>query len=192
MSRYRILILVPATLSATLWAYACGDGTTAPPTPRPPRPTTVAVTPATTQLTALGATVQLSAEVRDQNGQVMAGAAVTWSSSTTSIATVSGSGLVTAAGNGTVTIAASAGGASGTAAVTVTTSDRAALVALYQATDGQNWVSNENWLTDAPLGEWYGVRVDGQGQVAGLSLGSSNLSRSDPVGTRDARQSDDA
>ena len=260
MSRYRILILVPATLSATLWAYACGDGTTAPPTLRPPRPTTVAVTPATTQLTALGATVQLSAEVRDQNGQVMAGAAVTWSSSTTSIATVSGSGLVTAAGNGTVTIAASAGGASGTAAVTVTqdvsavaitpaahtlvagdmlrlaveatdanghavagaefawessddavatvdgsglmtgvakgaatitataddargtaeitvtTSDRAALVALYQATDGQNWVSNENWLTDAPLGEWYGVRVDGQGQVAGLSLGSSNLS----------------
>ena len=176
MSRYRILILVPATLSATLWAYACGDGTTAPPTPRPPRPTTVAVTPATTQLTALGATVQLSAEVRDQNGQVMAGAAVTWSSSTTSIATVSGSGLVTAAGNGTVTIAASAGGASGTAEITVTTSDRAALVALYQATDGQNWVSNENWLTDAPLGEWYGVRVDGQGQVAGLSLGSSNLS----------------
>ena len=180
MSRYRILILVPATLSATLWAYACGDGTTAPPTPRPPRPTTVAVTPATTQLTALGATVQLSAAVRDQNGQVMAGAAVTWSSSTTSIATVGGSGLVTAAGNGTVTIAASAGGASGTARgtaeITVTTSDRAALVALYQATDGQNWVSNENWLTDAPLGEWYGVRVDGQGQVAGLSLGSSNLS----------------
>ena len=176
MSRYRILILVPATLSATLWAYACGDGTTAPPTPRPPRQTTVAVTPETTQLTALGATVQLSAEVRDQNGQVTAGAAVTWSSSTTSIATVSGSGLVTAAGNGTVTIAASAGGASGTAEITVTTSDRAALVALYQATDGQNWVSNENWLTDAPLGEWYGVRVDGQGQVAGLSLGSSNLS----------------
>ena len=176
MSRYRILILVPATLSATLWAYACGDGTTAPPTPRPPRPTTVAVTPATTQLTALGATVQLSAAVRDQNGQVMAGAAVTWSSSTTSIATVGGSGLVTGVAKGAATITATADDARGTAEITVTTSDRAALVALYQATDGQNWVSNENWLTDAPLGEWYGVRVDGQGQVAGLSLGSSNLS----------------
>ena len=176
MSRYRILILVPATLSATLWAYACGDGTTAPPTPRPPRPTTVAVTPATTQLTALGATVQLSAAVSDQNGQVMAGAAVTWSSSTTSIATVSGSGLVTGVAKGAATITATADDARGTAEITVTTSDRAALVALYQATDGQNWVSNENWLTDAPLGEWYGVRVDGQGQVAGLSLGSSNLS----------------
>ena len=75
MSRYRILIFVAATLSATLWAYACGDGTTEPPTPTPdpPRATTVAVTLATTQLTALGATVQLTAEVRDQNGQVMAG-----------------------------------------------------------------------------------------------------------------------
>ena len=35
--------------------------------------------------------------------------------------------------------------------------DRAALVALYEATDGPNWTNNENWLTDAPLCEWYGV-----------------------------------
>ena len=121
MSRYRILTFVAATLSATLWAYACGDGATEPPTPTPdpPRPTTVTVTPATTQLTALGATVQLSAEVRDQNGQVMAGPAVTWSSSATAVATVSGSGLVTAAGNGTATITATAGAVSGSAAVTV-------------------------------------------------------------------------
>ena len=63
MNRYRIFIFAAATLSAALWAYACGDGTTEPPTPPPdpPRPTTVTVTPATTQLTALGATVQLSA-----------------------------------------------------------------------------------------------------------------------------------
>ena len=121
MNRYRILIFVAATLSATLWAYACGDGTTEPPTPppTPPRPTTVTVTPATTQLAALGATVQLSAEVRDQNGQVMAGAAVTWSSSATSIATVDASGLVTAAGGGEATITASAGEAEGSAVVTV-------------------------------------------------------------------------
>ena len=50
-------------LVATL---SCGDGAIEPPPPDPPRPTTVAVTPATTQLAALGATVQLSAEVRDQ------------------------------------------------------------------------------------------------------------------------------
>ena len=121
MSRYRVLIFVAATLSAALWAYACGDGVTEPPTPPPdpPRPATVTVTPDSVVFTAIGQTEQLSAEVRDQNGQVMAGAAVTWTSSATSIATVSGSGLVTAAGNGTATITASAGSASGTATVTV-------------------------------------------------------------------------
>ena len=121
MDNYRTPILVGATLSATLWAYACGDGVTEPPTPPPdpPRPTTVRVSPATAELAALGATVQLSAEVRDQNGQVMAEGTVNWGSSSAAVATVNGSGLVTAAGNGTATITASAGSASGTAAVTV-------------------------------------------------------------------------
>ena len=36
-------------------------------------------------------------------------------------------------------------------------SDRAALVALYEATDGENWTNNTNWLSDRPIGEWYGV-----------------------------------
>jgi len=119
MNRYRLVIFAAATLSATLWAYACGDGTTDPPPPDPPRPTTVTVSPATTELTALGATVQLSAEVRDQNGQVMAGATVVWASDNAPVATVDGSGVVTAAGNGTATVTATAGGASGSATVTV-------------------------------------------------------------------------
>ena len=119
MNRYRIFIFAAATLSAALWAYACGDGTTEPPPPDPARPTTVTVSPATAELPALGATVQLSAEVQDQNGQVMSGAGVTWTSSSASMATVSSTGLVTAAGNGTATITATAGSASGTATVTV-------------------------------------------------------------------------
>ena len=49
--------------------------------------------------------------------------------------------------------------------------DRAALVALYEATDGPNWVNNENWLTGAPLGEWYGVGTDASGRVVRLNLG---------------------
>ena len=118
MNRHRTLIIAAATLSAALWAYACGDGTTDPP-PDPPRPTTVTVTPATAELTALGATEQLRAVVLDQYGQVMAGAAVSWASSAASVAAVDASGLVTAAGNGMVTITGTAGSASGTAAVTV-------------------------------------------------------------------------
>jgi len=109
-------------LSATVWVYACGDGATEPtptPTPDPSRPATVTVTPASAELTAIGATVQLAAKVLDQTGQAMAGAAVTWSSDATSVATVSAAGLVTAAGNGAATITATAGSASGTARITV-------------------------------------------------------------------------
>ena len=48
--------------------------------------------------------------------------------------------------------------------------DRAALVALYNATDGPNWVNNENWLTDAPLRDWYGVATDASGRVVRVDL----------------------
>ena len=104
-----------AVLAALALALSCGDGD-APTTPAPPepaRPTTIAVSPATAELAALGATVQLSAEVRDQSGNVMTGAALAWSSSDASIAAVSASGLVTATGNGTATITATSGSATG-------------------------------------------------------------------------------
>ena len=72
MGRCRTLILI-ASLTCFARVSACGDD--------PPVPTTVAVAPSTAELTALGATVQLRAEVLDQYGEVMAGAAVVWSSS---------------------------------------------------------------------------------------------------------------
>ena len=77
------------------------------------------VTPATATLTALEQTVRFTAEVRDQNGQVMAGATVGWTSSDASVAAVDASGQVAAAANGSATITATVGSASGTAAVTV-------------------------------------------------------------------------
>ena len=117
----RTIIRLSAVLAVVALAKGCGDGESpsAPPMPEPARPTTVTVSPATTELTVLGATVQLSAEVRDQNDRVMAGATVTWTTSANSVATVDAAGLVTAVGNGTATITASAGSASGSAAVTV-------------------------------------------------------------------------
>ena len=42
--------------------------------------------------------------------------------------------------------------------------DRAALVALYNATDGPNWVLRTNWLSDEPLGDWYGINTDIDGR----------------------------
>ena len=77
------------------------------------------MSPAEATLAAFGDTVRLTAEVRDQNGQVMTGLVIAWSSSDGAVATVSESGLVTATGNGGTTITARAGSASGTAAVIV-------------------------------------------------------------------------
>ena len=105
----------------------------------------------------------------------MTGATVTWVGSAAAVATVSATGLVTAVANGSATITATAGDASGTSEITVTNPDRAALEALYHATDGPNWVDSKNWLTDAPLGEWHGVRTDGGGRVVQLSLFDNGL-----------------
>ena len=79
----------------------------------------MAVSPAAAEFSALGASIQLAAEVRDQNGDTMRGTAVSWTTSAAAVATGSASGLFTAAGNGTATITASAGSASGSAAVAV-------------------------------------------------------------------------
>ena len=125
----RLVAFLAASSVVLGTASGCGDSATEPPPPAPDpsRPTMVTVTPATSQLTALGATVQLNAEVRDQNGLAMAGTTLTWVSNATAIATVDGTGLVTAVGNGTATITASAGPASGSAAVTVTQRVRASV-----------------------------------------------------------------
>ena len=53
--------------------------------------------------------------------------------------------------------------------------DRAALIALYNATDGPNWVNNANWATDAPLDQWHGVWLTDAGRVGGLGLESNLL-----------------
>ena len=52
--------------------------------------------------------------------------------------------------------------------------DRAALVALYNATDGPNWINNRNWLSDKPLDQWYGVTVQ-NGRVTRLFLHENQL-----------------
>ena len=50
--------------------------------------------------------------------------------------------------------------------------DREALVALYNATEGEDWIFSNNWLSDAPLGEWKGVTTNADGRVTRGSIGS--------------------
>ena len=133
-------------------------------------PDSVAVSPAAATITALGDTVRLAAQAFDVNRQAVAGAEFSWESSADSVATVSASGLVTGVTAGVATITASAGSSQGVAEVTVIDLERAALVALYEAMDGPNWRNSENWLSDAPLGEWFGVETNREGRVVTLDM----------------------
>ena len=164
------LLRSAVVLAAVVLADACGDGTTEPSTPDPLVPTTVAVSPATATVVE-GDTLRLTATATNVYGQVVTGAEFEWASGNTTVAAVDASGLVTGVGAGQAEVTAMAGEASGDALVTVAIDlDRVALVALYNATDGPNWVDNTNWLTDAPLGEWYGVMTDREGRVVRLEL----------------------
>ena len=54
--------------------------------------------------------------------------------------------------------------------------ERAALVALYNATDGPNWARSHNWLTNEPLSTWSDVITDDNGHVTRLLLANNRLS----------------
>lgn len=60
-------------------------------------------------------------------------------------------------------------------------SDRAALVALYNATDPENWADSTNWMSDRPIGEWFGVTTDANGRVTELGLLANRLRGSIPA-----------
>jgi uncharacterized protein YjdB len=79
---------------------------------------TVLVTPPTATMP-VGATLNLAATTLDGSGNTLTGRTVTWSSAATSIASVTGSGVVTGTGAGTTTITATSEGIPGTMSVTV-------------------------------------------------------------------------
>ncbi|MBL8983057.1 MAG: Ig-like domain-containing protein [Gemmatimonadetes bacterium] len=107
-------------LALIIVGLACGggsEGPAAPPPPPPPAVTTVEVSPATANLVAPGE-VALTATVKDQNGNVMSGKTVAWSTSEATIATVSADGRVSVIRPGSATITATVEGKAGSATVT--------------------------------------------------------------------------
>lgn len=107
----------------------------------------VVVTPVAASLT-VGGTVQLTATPLDSAGTALAGRTVTWASSSTSVASVSSSGLVTARAAGSATITATSEGKSATSSVTVAVVPVAAVtVSPASATVG---VGNTVQLTATP------------------------------------------
>src|SRR2546428_760184 len=92
----------------------------------------VVVSPASANMS-VGGTTQLSATPKDAAGNVLAGRLVTWTSSSSAIATVSAGGLVSGAAVGSATITATSEGQSASATITVATVPVAA-VAMSPAT----------------------------------------------------------
>ena len=109
-----------SALLLTVFFIGAGCGGSEP-TPPEPQIVGVEVTPANAELTFLGAVLQLSGRVYRDNGSTVAGAALTWSSANPSVATVSASGLVTAAGPGSSESSACYEGFTGTMTMVVST-----------------------------------------------------------------------
>jgi len=102
----------------SVWAVLLGSigacGST-----EPRIPTSVSLSTLSVSFTALGQTQQLFPSVTDQDGKALSGADVSWTSSNDGVATVSPSGVVTAAGAGSADVTATAGSASASAQVAV-------------------------------------------------------------------------
>ena len=94
-----------------------GDGgTQPPPPPTPVASVTISPGPATLSV---GGTTQLSATMRDAQGNVLTGRTVTWTTSAQGVATVSTTGLVTAVAVGTSQVRATSEGVFAEVAITV-------------------------------------------------------------------------
>jgi M6 family metalloprotease-like protein len=111
------------TALAIMAAACAGDGNdsgTSTPPVRVLTSITVSVSPAAIQP---GQTATAAAVGRDQTGAVIPTAAVTWSSSASSVATVNGSGVIAGVASGQTLITATSGGTSGSASLTVIAGD---------------------------------------------------------------------
>ena len=113
------LVTAGAVGSAMITATSEGKSGTASITVTGVPVASVTVSPAAASVQA-GQTQQLTATLKDANGNLLTGRTVTWSSNNTPVATVNGTGLVTAKVAGSATITATSEGQSGTASITVT------------------------------------------------------------------------
>jgi len=81
---------------------------------------TVQVTPSNPSLQ-VGATLDMTATMRDANGNILSGRPVTWATGNSSIATVDNAGVVTAVATGSTNVNATSEGQTGSTTITVAT-----------------------------------------------------------------------
>ena len=115
------LVSGTAAGSATITATSEGHSGSAPVTVTVVPVASVTLSPSPASLPVAG-TLLLTATLKDANGNVLSGRTIAWASAATGVATVNSTGLVTGVGAGSATITATSEGQSGTAPVSVTTS----------------------------------------------------------------------
>ena len=154
-----------------------------------PEPASITLNRTALQFISSRETTLLTARVYDQNGGLMAGHVVSWSSSDNTVVAVDQTGLLRPQGTGRASVSATAGSASASVSVTVVFDvEREALIAFYEATGGGKWSENSRWLSDAPLRDWHGVETGADGRVAGLNLRFNGLSGTIPPEIGDLTQ----
>src|SRR5262249_54417758 len=134
MFRPLVRLLAGAAVLAGISCGPPGTDTTLSPTSRVLTTLVVTVTPTSIQV---GESAVAAATGADQNGAAMPVSTIDWTSSNQSVATVTSTGNITAVGPGTTQIAATSGGKTGQALLTVTsnsTSDAVTSIRLTPAT----------------------------------------------------------
>ncbi|MGL5562346.1 MAG: BACON domain-containing protein [Tannerellaceae bacterium] len=64
-------------------------------------------------------------------------------------------------------------------------SERDALIALYENTNGENWINQLNWNSDQPVSSWYGITTHANGSVKSISLISNRMRGEIPTSIAD-------
>ena len=156
----------------------------------PPAVASVQLTPSSADIL-VGDVLQLNATPRDADGNALTGRTITWSSSNSSIASVSSSGSVTGLAQGTATITATSEGISSTADITVSPLEpdtvvvsptavsiqpkqTAQLTAIVRNSDGQSMSTTVSWASGDPSL----ATVSGTGLVTGVSTGTTTVTAS--------------
>ncbi|MFN8574349.1 MAG: Ig-like domain-containing protein [Gemmatimonadaceae bacterium] len=149
----------------------------------------IAIAPSTASLAA-GSSVDLDAKVYDKNGRRLLFRSVSWASSNSSIATVSGSGTVQGLRRGGVVITATSGGVSSTATVNISSQPASSvtldinpnpivIAAKVQAVAVPRDASG-NPIVGRPIAYQSSspsvATIDAQGVITGLIAGATNIS----------------
>src|SRR5207249_197802 len=141
----------------------------------------------------VGQTAQLTATPQDASGNPLTGRVITWQSSNGAVASVNGSGLVTAVAAGPATITATSEGQSGTAVVTVSnvpvasvtvtpasaSVPQGATVQLTATPRDANGTALTGRVVTWGSNNTAVATVSGSGLVSGAGAGSATITRSE-------------